>query len=242
MDKLVSAGDKLAETDGGFVRIRGAREHNLKDVSLDIPEMRWLCSPVYPDQGSPRWPSGRSTRKHSAAIWNPSRRTRGGSSTKWPYRNWIGRGAAPGGGAAAAARIADHQILCRQRHDVVDLRGCSIRAPAIIPANSPCCMRNRSRRIRQKAPVQIATASVGSMRSASGSCARRQPDIRERAVAAWPTAWQGQNLRDILVSLGYDVDRPWRELPKKDRDWILFTDQPTVPVHAGYTRPRRGGR
>ena len=60
--------------------------------------------------------------------------------------------------------------------------------------------------------------------------------IRERAVAAWPTAWQGQNLRDILVTLGYDVDRPWRELPKKDRDWILFTDeQPTVPVYAGYT-------
>ena len=60
--------------------------------------------------------------------------------------------------------------------------------------------------------------------------------IRERAVAAWPSAWQGQNLRDILVTLGYDVDRPWRELSKKDRDWILFTDdQPTVPVYAGYT-------
>src|SRR6201996_7440629 len=60
--------------------------------------------------------------------------------------------------------------------------------------------------------------------------------IRERAIAAWPTAWQGQNLRDILVTLGYDVDRPWRELAKKDRDWILFTDeQPTVPVYAGYT-------
>jgi excinuclease ABC subunit A len=60
--------------------------------------------------------------------------------------------------------------------------------------------------------------------------------IRERAVAAWPPAWHGQNLRDILVTLGYDVDRPWRELPQKDRDWILFTDeQPTVPVYAGFT-------
>ena len=60
--------------------------------------------------------------------------------------------------------------------------------------------------------------------------------IRERAVAAWPPAWHGQNLRDILVSMGYDVDRPWRELPRKDRDWILFTDdQPTVPVYAGLT-------
>jgi len=60
--------------------------------------------------------------------------------------------------------------------------------------------------------------------------------IRERAIAAWPQAWGGQNLRDILVTLGYDVDRPWRELSRKDRDWILFTDeQPTVPVYAGFT-------
>ena len=60
--------------------------------------------------------------------------------------------------------------------------------------------------------------------------------IRERAIAAWPKAWGGQNQRDILVSLGYDVDRPWRDLPKKERDWILFTDeQPEVPVYAGYS-------
>ena len=66
--------------------------------------------------------------------------------------------------------------------------------------------------------------------------AGRLADIRERAIAAWPPAWHGQNLRDILVTLGYDVDRPWRDLPRKDRDWILFTDeQPTVPVYAGYT-------
>ena len=60
--------------------------------------------------------------------------------------------------------------------------------------------------------------------------------IRERAIAAWPRAWGGQNQRDILVSMGYDVDRNWRDLPKKERDWILFTDdQPEVPVYPGYT-------
>src|ERR1700709_321654 len=36
--------------------------------------------------------------------------------------------------------------------------------------------------------------------------------IRERAVAAWPTAWPGQNLRDILETPAYDIDKPWREL------------------------------
>lgn len=56
--------------------------------------------------------------------------------------------------------------------------------------------------------------------------------IREGAIAAWPGAWQGKNLRDVLDALGHDVDRPWRELPAKDREWILFTDeQPVVTVH-----------
>ena len=60
--------------------------------------------------------------------------------------------------------------------------------------------------------------------------------IRERAIAAWPPAWGGQNQRDILVTLGYDIDRPWRDLPKRDRDWILFTEeQPVVPVYAGFS-------
>jgi excinuclease ABC subunit A len=60
--------------------------------------------------------------------------------------------------------------------------------------------------------------------------------IRERAIAAWPGAWQGQNLRDILTSLGIDIDVPWKDLPKKTRDWLLFTEeQPIVPVWAHYT-------
>ncbi|MGV0852860.1 ABC transporter [Mycolicibacterium phlei] len=55
--------------------------------------------------------------------------------------------------------------------------------------------------------------------------------IREGAVAAWPGAWQGQNLRDILITLGFDIDKPWHRLPKKQREWILFTDeQPTVEI------------
>ncbi|MFE1170514.1 ATP-binding cassette domain-containing protein [Nocardiopsis sp. NPDC058789] len=56
--------------------------------------------------------------------------------------------------------------------------------------------------------------------------------IADGAVASWPGAWQGKNLRDILDTLGYDIHRPWRELPQSERDWILFTDeQPVVTVH-----------
>ncbi|PPI27097.1 excinuclease ABC subunit UvrA [Rathayibacter sp. AY1B5] len=55
--------------------------------------------------------------------------------------------------------------------------------------------------------------------------------IRDGALAAWPTAWHGKQLRDSLISLGHDIDAPWRDLPAEDRDWILHTpDSPQVPV------------
>jgi excinuclease ABC subunit A len=55
--------------------------------------------------------------------------------------------------------------------------------------------------------------------------------IREGAIAAWPGAWQGANLRSIVTGLGIDIDKPWRKLRKKDRDWLLWTDeQPAVLI------------
>lgn len=56
--------------------------------------------------------------------------------------------------------------------------------------------------------------------------------IDDGAIAAWPGAWLGKNFHDILVTLGYRTDVPWSELPREDRDWILFTpDKPVVTVH-----------
>ena len=55
--------------------------------------------------------------------------------------------------------------------------------------------------------------------------------IREGAVASWPGAWQGKNLLRIVHAVGIDVDVPWRELPRRDQEWVLFTDeQPTVLI------------
>ncbi|MFG6502915.1 excinuclease ABC subunit A [Microbacterium sp. P05] len=55
--------------------------------------------------------------------------------------------------------------------------------------------------------------------------------IRDRALAAWPTAWHGKQLQDSLISLGYDIDVPWRELPRDKRDWVLYTQEsPQVPI------------
>ncbi len=55
--------------------------------------------------------------------------------------------------------------------------------------------------------------------------------IENGAIQAWPGAWAGKNFHDILQTLGYDLDSPWQDLPKKDRDWILFTEErPVVTV------------
>ena len=60
--------------------------------------------------------------------------------------------------------------------------------------------------------------------------------IEDGAIAAWPGAWAGKNFHDILETLGFDLDSPWRDLPKKDREWILFTEErPVVTV-----KPLRG--
>lgn len=60
--------------------------------------------------------------------------------------------------------------------------------------------------------------------------------IRERAIASWPKAWHGHQLRDVLVALGYDVDVPWKDLPREHRDWILYTEEtPHLPVHSRLT-------
>lgn len=50
--------------------------------------------------------------------------------------------------------------------------------------------------------------------------------MRERAIATWPSVRHGQNLRDIVTTLGYDIDKRRRELSKKDCHWLLFIDEP----------------
>ncbi len=55
--------------------------------------------------------------------------------------------------------------------------------------------------------------------------------IRDGAIAAWPGAWQGKNLLRVTKAVGIDVDAPWHELSRRDRDWLLYTDeQPRVLV------------
>jgi excinuclease ABC subunit A len=221
----------------GYVRIRGAREHNLKNVDLNIPRDAFV---VFTGVSG----SGKSSLAFGTLYAEAQRRYLESVS---PY-----------------ARRLFHQMAVPEVDEIEGLppavalqqqRGSPTTRSSV---GSVTTLSNLLRMLYSRAGdyprgQPLLYAESFSPNTAEGACPKCHglgrvyevteqsmvPDpsltIRERAVAAWPTAWHGQNLRDILTTLGYDVDRPWRDLPKKDRDWILFTDeQPTVPVYAGY--------
>ncbi|WP_341836471.1 excinuclease ABC subunit UvrA [Chitinophaga pollutisoli] len=222
----------------GFVTVRGAREHNLKNVDLEIPRDALV---VFTGVSG----SGKSSLAFGTLYAEAQRRYLESVS---PY-----------------ARRLFHQLSVPDVDDIDGLppavalqqqRGAPTTRSSV---GSVTTLGNLMRMLYSRAGQYprnqpIIHAEAFSPNTPEGACptchgmgmiydateASMVPDptltIRGRAIAAWPQAWYGQNLRDILVTLGYDVDRPWKELPKKVRDWILFTEeQPTVPVYAGFT-------
>jgi excinuclease ABC subunit A len=225
-------------TKPGFVHVKGAREHNLKNISLDIPRDAMV---VFTGISG----SGKSSLAFGTLYAEAQRRYLESVS---PY-----------------ARRLFHQMSIPEVDEIDGLppavalqqqRGAASTRSSV---GSVTTLSNLLRMLYSRAgnypkSQPLLYAESFSPNTPQGACPRCHglgriydvteksmvPDdtltIRERAIAAWPTAWHGQNLRDILVSMGYDVDIPWKELPKKDRDWILFTEeQPVVPVYAGLT-------
>src|SRR5690349_15931201 len=222
----------------GFVRVRGAREHNLKNVDVRIPRDSLV---VFTGVSG----SGKSSLAFGTLYAEAQRRYLESVS---PY-----------------ARRLFHQMSVPEVDDIEGLppavalqqqRGTPTTRASVVSVTT---LSNLLRMLYSRAGdypggQELLYAESFSPNTPEGACPKCHglgriydatersmvPDdsltIRERAIAAWPTAWHGQNLRDIATTLGYDVDRPWKDLPKKDRDWLLFTDeQPTVPVYAGYT-------
>ena len=221
-----------------FVRVRGAREHNLKNIDVDIPRDALV---VFSGVSG----SGKSSLAFGTLYAEAQRRY---FESVAPYaRRLIDQVGVPAvdsiDGLPPAVALQQHRGGSSARSSV----------------GSVTTISNLLRMLYSRAGTYppgrpLLYAEDFSPNTPQGACPRCHgigrvydvtekimvPDdsltIRERAIAAWPPAWHGQNLRDILVTLGYDIDTPWRELPRKDRDWILFTEeQPTVPVYAGFT-------
>ncbi|MGW2444629.1 ATP-binding cassette domain-containing protein [Streptomyces sp. NPDC001675] len=217
-----------------FVRVRGAREHNLKGVDVDIP--RDVLAVFTGVSGS-----GKSSLAFGTVYAEAQRRY---FESVAPYaRRLIHQVGAP---RVAEITGLPPAVSLQQRRSAP-----SSRSSVGTVTNLSNSLRMLFSRAGKYPPgAERLDSDAFSPNTAAGACPECHglgrvhrtteellvPDpslsVREGAIAAWPGAWQGKNLRDILDALGYDVDRPWRELPAADREWILFTDeQPVVTVH-----------
>ncbi|MGW3198481.1 ATP-binding cassette domain-containing protein [Streptomyces sp. NPDC001118] len=217
-----------------YIRVRGAREHNLKGVDVDIP--RDVLAVFTGVSGS-----GKSSLAFGTIFAEAQRRY---FESVAPYaRRLIHQVGAPKVGEITGLPPA---VSLQQRRSAP-----TSRSSVGTVTNLSNSLRMLFSRAGEYPPgAQRLESDAFSPNTAAGACPECHglgqvhgtteellvPDpglsIREGAIAAWPGAWQGKNLRDILDTLGHDVDRPWRELPAGAREWILFTDeQPVVTVH-----------
>jgi excinuclease ABC subunit A len=217
-----------------YVRVRGAREHNLQGVDVDIP--RDVLAVFTGVSGS-----GKSSLAFGTIYAEAQRRY---FESVAPYaRRLIHQVGAPKVGEITGLPPA---VSLEQRRSAP-----TSRSSVGTVTNLSNSLRMLFSRAGDYPPgAERLDSDSFSPNTAAGACPECHglgrvhrtteqslvPDpslsIREGAIAAWPGAWQGKNLRDILDALGHDVDRPWRELPAEQREWILFTDeQPVVTVH-----------
>src|SRR6187397_2469931 len=228
----------MADKDGGCVRVRGAREHNLRDVDVDIPRDALV---VFSGVSG----SGKSSLAFGTIYAEAQRRY---FESVAPYaRRLIDQVGMPDvddiSGLPPAVALQQQRGTPGSRSSVGSvttisslLRMLYSRAGSYPPRQPMLFAEDFSPNTAQGACPNC--HGLGYVYEVTEQSMVPDPSlsIRDRAIAAWPPAWHGQNLRDILVTLGYDVDIPWRKLPKKQRDWILYTEeQPTVPVYAGFT-------
>ena len=217
-----------------YVRVRGAREHNLKGVDVDIP--RDVLTVFTGVSGS-----GKSSLAFGTIYAEAQRRY---FESVAPYaRRLIHQVGAPKVGEISGLPPA---VSLQQRRSAPTSRS----SVGTVTNLSNSLRMLFSRAGDHPSGAERLDSDAFSPNTAAGACPQCHglgqvhrtseellvPDpslsIREGAIAGWPGAWQGKNLRDILDALGHDVDRPWRELPAGEREWILFTDeQPVVTVH-----------
>ncbi len=222
----------------GFVHVKGAREHNLKNISLQIPRNALVVFTGVSGSGKSSLAFGtlyaEAQRRYLESVSPYARRLF--HQMPVPVVDEV-EGLPPAvalqqqrGGTSTRSSVGSVTTLSNLLRMLYSRAGDYPKGQDIIYAEG----------FSPNTPEGACPQCHGLGRIYEATEESMVPDpgltIRERAIAAWPTAWGGQNLRDILITLGYDVDKPWKDLPKKDRDWILFTDeQPQVPVYPGFT-------
>lgn len=234
----------LPNRSSGWVEVRGAREHNLRQIDVDIPRDAFVVFTGVSGSGKSSLAFGtiyaEAQRRYFESVAPYARRLL--DQVGAPAIDSI-RGLPP----AVALRQARGGATSRSTVGTITslsniLRMLYSRAGSYPAPDSP--------RLDSDAfsPNTIAGAcpnchGLGQARGTTEALLVPDPSrsIREDAIAVWPGAWLSKNYREILIELGYDIDRPWRDLPRADRDWILFTkEEPVLTVHPDRGPAREG--
>lgn len=225
--------DVPSDADDHFVHVRGATENNLRNVDVDIPRNAMVAFTGVSG-------SGKSSLAFGTLYAEAQRRY---FESVAPYaRRLLQQVGAPHVQEITGLPPA---VALQQRRGAPSSRS----TVGTITTLSNLLRMLYSRAGTYPKGAARLEAEAFSPNTAAGACPRCHglgevhdvaedllvPDdtlsIREGAVAAWPGAWQGANLRSIVSGLGIDLDKPWRRLRRRDRDWLLYTDeQPSVLI------------
>ncbi len=218
-----------------FVRVRGAREHNLQNVDVDMPRDSLVAFTGVSGSGKSSLAFGtiyaEAQRRYFESVAPYARRLIHQMGV--PKVEEI-TGLPPAVALQQRRGGTELAVDRRDRHDAVEPPADAVLASGDYPPGATEVMDSDWFSPNTAVGACPACHGLGKVHTVTEETLVPDPSlsIRERAIAAWPGAWQGQNLRDILVTLGHDIDRPWKKLPRRDRDWILFTDeQPTVEIN-----------
>ncbi|MET0449610.1 MAG: ABC transporter, partial [Aeromicrobium sp.] len=218
----------LPEGSSGWIRVRGAREHNLREVDLDLPRDCFVVFTGVSGSGKSSLAFGtlfaESQRRYFESVAPYARRLL--SQVGSPDVDTID-GLPPAVALQQARGAASSRSSLGTLSSLSDVLRLLYSRAGTYPDGAE----------HLPASAFSPNTAVGACPTCHGSGVARStteallvPDptlsIDEGAIGVWANkAWVGLNVRRMVTKLGMDIHAPWHTLPQADRTWLLFTDE-----------------
>ena len=212
----------------GWIRVRGAREHNLRDVDVDLPRDSFVVFTGVSGSGKSSLAFGtvfaESQRRYFESVAPYARRLM--AQVGAPDVDTID-GMPPAVALQQARGAASSRSSLGTLSSLSDVLRLLYSRAGTYPAGAD----------HLPASAFSPNTAVGACPTCHGSGVSRStteellvPDpslsIDDGAIGVWANrAWVGLNVRRMVTKLGIDIHAPWHTLPQETRDWLLFTDE-----------------
>ncbi|AXT84369.1 ABC transporter [Aeromicrobium sp. A1-2] len=221
-------GTPLPEGSSGWIRVRGAREHNLQNVDVDLPRDSFVVFTGVSGSGKSSLAFGtvfaESQRRYFESVAPYARRLL--SQVGAPAIDTLD-GLPPAvalqqarGAASSRSTLGTLSSLSDVLRLLFSRAGTYLDGAEHLPAAA----------FSPNTAVGACPTCHGSGVARSTTEALLVPDptrsIDDGAIGVWANkAWVGLNVRRMVTKLGIDIHAPWHTIPQADRNWLLFTDE-----------------